>query len=546
MRNFTNALGNLKFLFYFLVLILCSDQVFGAEKPAFVFIDVSDVVNRAFIDLKADDMEGGWADFGRHECFHDLPMGIQTFEDGLIPFQIIDPAQNNGKSSLVLSGPGRENEFPVESKKMMVKGKYASLFFLHTTMYADSASQELLNYRIHYKHGEELVFNCKKDEEIADWWQPDEFLPKAIRSYEEWDKWLITTPWKNPYPEKEIEWIRMESTGNAIPILVAITGSKNDSMYDQFLAKIEGRNEQYQLSFLNIALLQIRSEPDQQWNLEKGTAFCREAQAQGADIALFPEMFNVGYQGVDFSEPDAIDRWQDRAVKQESNFVQHFQDLAKELGMAIAISYLEDIGEDKLPRNSVSLIDRTGKIVFTYAKVHTCEFANLENATTPGDGFFVEALNTKAGPVKIGMMICYDREAPESARILMLNGAEIILTPNACDLNELQLCQFRVRAFENAVATVMTNYGHSEDNKRFNGHSCIFNATGREVLIAGEEEGVYMGTLNIHDIRNYRKRTIWANAYRRPHKYHELVSPEVDEVFERRDSFGKKFERLQR
>ena len=42
-------------------------------------------------------------------------------------------------------------------------------------------------------------------------------------------------------------------------------------------------------------------------------------------------------------------------------------------------------------------------------------------------------LDTAQDDVKIGAMICYDREFPESARILMLKGAEIILTPNACD-----------------------------------------------------------------------------------------------------------------
>jgi len=317
-------------------------------------------------------------------------------------------------------------------------------------------------------------------------------------------------------------------------------------VYEQFTEAIHARIKKYELSELKIALLQIRSQPDQQWNLEKGTEFCREAKGKGADIALFPELYNIGYHGIDFKQPDAIEKWKSLAVSQQSDYVKHFQKLANELKMAIVITYLEDIGKEKLPRNSATLIDRNGEIVFTYSKVHTCEFANLENATTPGDGFFVKELDTKAGQVKIGMMICYDREAPESARMLMLNGAEIILTPNACNLEELRLGQFRTRAFENAVATVMTNYGEAQDNDRFNGHSCIFDADGREVLIAGSEEGVYFGSLNIHDIRRYREETIWGNAYRRPHKYKKIVSPEVDEIFKRNDSFGNEFINIER
>ena len=48
-------------------------------------------------------------------------------------------------------------------------------------------------------------------------------------------------------------------------------------------------------------------------------------------------------------------------------------------------------------------------------------------------------------------MICFDREFPESARILMLKGAELILTPNACKLDEKQINQFQTRAYENSV-----------------------------------------------------------------------------------------------
>ncbi len=148
--------------------------------------------------------------------------------------------------------------------------------------------------------------------------------------------------------------------------------------------------------------------------------------------------------------------------------------------------------------------------------------------------------------VKIGMMICYDREFPESARILMLKGAEIILTPNACILEELRLSQFQVRAMENAVATVMTNYSSEGKNKIFNGHSCIFNANASKVIVADNEEGIYYGTININDIRNYRKKTIWGDAFRRPHKYKKLESPDVNDVFRRKDSYDNEFKRLER
>ena len=97
--------------------------------------------------------------------------------------------------------------------------------------------------------------------------------------------------------------------------------------------------------------------------------------------------------------------------------------------MAIGITFLEKY--EPLPRNTLCLFDRFGNRVLTYAKVHTCDFGD-ECRLTAGDDFYVADLNTEQGNVKIGAMICYDREFPESARILMLKGAEIILVPNAC------------------------------------------------------------------------------------------------------------------
>ncbi|MCK5775045.1 MAG: carbon-nitrogen hydrolase family protein, partial [Bacteroidales bacterium] len=448
-----------KLLFTSLIVTLALNMGVGKiYAQQFEYIDLSKYVNQSFTDEQADDGKGGWADFGKYACFHKLPLEISTFDDGIVPFKIINPEKNKGKSALFLSGPHREELFPRVSKQIKVDAKFEFLFFLHTCMYVSKNSKELVKYKIHYADETEELFICNNNIEIADWWEPSEFLPKAKRTYGEEHKWLINTPWKNPHPQKSIDWIEMQSTGNAIPILIAISGTNNPEPYTNLVGQIDSNLNQYELSNIKFALLQIRSQPDTKWNLEKGTEFCRDAAKSNADIALFPELYNIGYSSIDFEQPDALKKWKGMAITQDSEFVKHFRSLAKELNMAIVITYLEDIGDDKLPRNSASLIDRHGDMVFTYAKIHTTDFSHLENSTTPGDDFYVKELDTKAGAIKVGMMICYDREFPESARSLMLKGAEVILTPNACVLEELRLSQFRVRAMENGVATVMTNY----------------------------------------------------------------------------------------
>ena len=214
----------------------------------------------------------------------------------------------------------------------------------------------------------------------------------------------------------------------------------------------------------------------------------------------------------------------------------HFRRLAHELNMAIALTYLEQW--PMAPRNTVSLIDRHGAIALTYAKVHTCDFT-FEAACTPGDDFYVCTLDTAQGLVQIGAMICYDREFPESARILMLKGAEIILVPNACHLEPHRLNQFRTRAYENMAAMAMTNYPAPEQN----GHSIAVDGVGfdekgrfRDTLVveADEGEGVYIAEFDLEALRAYRGRKIWGNTYRKPRSYGLLTSMNFAEPFIRK------------
>jgi predicted amidohydrolase len=138
-------------------------------------------------------------------------------------------------------------------------------------------------------------------------------------------------------------------------------------------------------------------------------------------------------------------------------------------------------------------------------------------------------------------MICYDREFPESARLLMLAGAELILTPNACTLEAHRLAQFKTRAYENMVGVAMTNYAAPQNN----GHSVAYDAVAfrsedepRDTLIveAGESEDVYLATFDMDSIRAYRARETWGNAYRRPRLYAMLTHGEVEPPFLRPDA----------
>ena len=286
---------------------------------------------------------------------------------------------------------------------------------------------------------------------------------------------------------------------------------------------------------LRVALLQLLPEKSLQENLKKGLEACRKAKEMNADIALFPEMWSTGYQ---ISE-DAKEL-NESAIEETDDFMKAFGEIAKELHMAVGITFLEK--HKSGCRNSLCLFDRFGNKVFNYAKVHTCDFGE-EKVLAAGEDFYVADLNTENGIVKVGAMICYDREFPESARILMLKGAEIILVPNACPMEINRLSQLRARAYENMAGIATVNYPYGQPD--CNGHSSAFDGIAyrldgsgsRDTLVieAGEQEGIYLANFPLEEIRAYRSTEVHGNAYRHPEKYKLLISEEVKEPFIRND-----------
>ena len=269
---------------------------------------------------------------------------------------------------------------------------------------------------------------------------------------------------------------------------------------------------------------------DLEANLEIGKKACIEAKEKGADIALFPEMWSDGYK-----LPQDEDELNKLAIRKDSEFISEFQKLSTELQMAIGITFIE--ANDPKPLNSVIFFDRFGKEILHYSKLHTCAFAD-EKVLAGGNDFYVADLDFGEGTIKIGSMICFDREFPESARILMLKGAELILAPNACPMEINRLSALRTRAYENMVAVATCNYpeGHPDCNGRstlFDGVPWLREEPGARDMCVFEapcEPGVYVAELDLDILRAHRSNDIMGDKYRHPQKYAILSDPDVKDV----------------
>lgn len=293
------------------------------------------------------------------------------------------------------------------------------------------------------------------------------------------------------------------------------------------------------MATLKIALLQISDQGSLEANLEHGLAACATAAERGADIALLPELWSHGYRVFPEGDKQTEAAWRASALTEASSFVAEHSRAAKALGIAIGCTFLEASPDS--PKNSIVLIDRKGAIVLRYSKVHVCQHT-VERFFTPGTGFNVSTLATAAGDVQVGSMICYDREFPESARILGLKGAEIVLVPNACIFDEHRLAQLKTRAFENKLVIAMTNYpaSHPDCNGCSLGISAMAFAEStplrttptnqqsayRETLLAeaGSAAEIVDFAIDLDELRRYRRNAVWGAPHRQVRAYADLVA----------------------
>jgi len=278
-----------------------------------------------------------------------------------------------------------------------------------------------------------------------------------------------------------------------------------------------------------ISMLQIRALGNQEHNAVKGLEACRKAKALGADLAVFPELWNIGMAQVPV-DPEERQRWIKRGIGHDSDFVKRFAGLARELDLNIAITYLERY--EPLPRNTVSILNKQGEMALTYSKVFICNFGSEELANaepnaaslgcdllcSPGESFPVATLNTNEGEVKVGAMICADREFPEPATQLMRNGAELIIIPNSCTWDEIRTAGLKTRAVENLVGVAMTNYPAPQNNGTSQAHTCVAwkNNEMAETLVAraAEKEEILLARFDLDALRAFRKQEQWRLNYR--------------------------------
>lgn len=232
-----------------------------------------------------------------------------------------------------------------------------------------------------------------------------------------------------------------------------------------------------------------------------------QAKDAGAEVVVFPEMYSNGCAPFDTKESVAVKCCQEEAHTPDGAFVNQFRQAAQKHQVHVVATFLE--AAEPKPFNSALLIGPGGDTLLHHRKVYICDFDRFspDAACDRGKGFSVAQIETTAGPVTVGLMICMDREYPEAARSLSNQGAEIALVPNCCRLAtdgdvspDVRIAQMRGRAYETVMGIAVANY----PAPKCDGHSFATDPTGAVIVMADDSAGLITVPFDLSLIRKVR------------------------------------------
>jgi N-carbamoylputrescine amidase len=272
---------------------------------------------------------------------------------------------------------------------------------------------------------------------------------------------------------------------------------------------------------IHVAAIQCPLGGSRAENIARVEAHVRDAAGRGAQVILPPELFEGPY----FCREEKPEWFEHARDVGHDEALARMRDVARELGVVIPVSFFERAGQAYY--NTVALVDADGAVLGIYRKSHIPDGPGYEEKFyfRPGDTGF-RAWKTRHGTIGVG--ICWDQWFPESARAMMLLGAEVLFYPTAIgsephdpELDTRDPWQRAMigHAVSNVVPVVAANRVGDEGGQVFYGSSFVADHRGDKVAELGRaDEGVAIASFDLDALA--RTRASWGFFRdRRPELY---------------------------
>jgi N-carbamoylputrescine amidase len=250
---------------------------------------------------------------------------------------------------------------------------------------------------------------------------------------------------------------------------------------------------------IGVGIIQCSFSASAQANTDKVIGFLKLAKGLGAQVVLIPELFLGHY----FCKTQD-DKNFDLAMSVENNpYLDAVRLAAKQLELVVPFPFFERSGPHFY--NSVAMIDADGEILGVYRKSHIPDGPGYQEKFyfRPGNtGFMV--FDTRYGI--IGTAICWDQWFPEAARLMALQGAELLLYPTAIgsEPNNPSLSTLKPwrrvmqgHAVANMIPVAAANRVGLEGNQSFYGASFVSDQFGELLVDMADEEGVRVAQVDL-------------------------------------------------
>jgi predicted amidohydrolase len=272
---------------------------------------------------------------------------------------------------------------------------------------------------------------------------------------------------------------------------------------------------------MKIALIQQHAVKDKSANIVRGLAALETAARSGAQLACFAELAFEWF----YPQRPADAGFRELAEPLDGPTVTAFQRKAKELGIITLINLYEREGEHTY--DSSPVIDADGTLLGVTRMIHITDYPcfHEQGYYTPGDNG-APVYQTSVG--NIGVAICYDRHFPEYMRALAVNGADLVIVPQAGAVDEwpegLYEAEMRVAAFQNGYFTALCNRVGKEECLDFAGESFVCGPDGR-VMTRGpkSQDAIVYADVDFSELANCNARQLFLK-HRRPELYSGWIS----------------------
>jgi deaminated glutathione amidase len=279
---------------------------------------------------------------------------------------------------------------------------------------------------------------------------------------------------------------------------------------------------------MRAAAIQLNATGDKARNLEIAERLVREAAADGAQLVVLPEKWNV------LGDAQVL---REGAEPLSGPTISAASSWARELQVHLVAGSIAERrdGAEKLSNTSV-LIGPDGELRARYRKIHMFDVdvggvAYRESESEePGKEIVSSALEPAVPGVTLGMTVCYDLRFPELYRILAVRGATVITVPSAFTYEtgkDHWEVLIRARAIENQAFVVAPNQvGEAPPHYRSYGHSMIVDPWGEVLTVAPEGECFVAADLDLA-VEERVRATLPSLANRRPSAYRWPEAMEV-------------------